>query len=108
VIKFHLDEHVDPAVADGLRRRGIDVTTTAEAGLSGAEDPSQIAFAHAADRVLGTHDDDFLRIHQRGEPHAGIVYGHQHARSIGEVIRGLVLIQQCLTVDEMRGMLEYL
>jgi len=27
-IRFHLDEHVPHAVADGLRIHGIDVTTT--------------------------------------------------------------------------------
>ncbi len=27
-IKFHLDENVENAVAQGLKRRGIDVTTT--------------------------------------------------------------------------------
>ena len=32
-IKFHLDESVSNAVADGLRRRGIDVTITAEVNL---------------------------------------------------------------------------
>jgi hypothetical protein len=26
--RFHLDECCDPAIADGLRRRQIDVTTT--------------------------------------------------------------------------------
>jgi hypothetical protein len=31
-IRFHLDEHVDPAIATALRRAGIDVTTTNEAG----------------------------------------------------------------------------
>jgi len=29
-IRFHLDEHVAHAVADGLRRLGIDVTTTTD------------------------------------------------------------------------------
>lgn len=32
-IRFHMDENVNTAIADGLRRRGIDVTTTAKAGL---------------------------------------------------------------------------
>ena len=32
-IRFHLDECCDPAIADGLRRPNIDVTTTHEAGL---------------------------------------------------------------------------
>ena len=27
-IRFHLDECCDPAIADGLRRRSIDVTTS--------------------------------------------------------------------------------
>ena len=31
MIRFHLDEHVPTAVALGLRRRGIDVTTPADA-----------------------------------------------------------------------------
>jgi hypothetical protein len=37
-LRFHLDEHVAGAIAAGLRRRGIDVTTAADAGLLGAED----------------------------------------------------------------------
>jgi hypothetical protein len=32
-IRFHLDENVNGAIADGLRRRGIDVTNTPEAEL---------------------------------------------------------------------------
>ncbi|WP_404783568.1 DUF433 domain-containing protein [Altericista sp. CCNU0014] len=37
-IKFHLDENVSNAVAEGLRRRAIDVTTTPEQNLMGASD----------------------------------------------------------------------
>ena len=47
-IRYHLDEHVESAVAEGLRRRGIDVTTTVKAGLQGAEDPAHLAFALTA------------------------------------------------------------
>ena len=32
-IRFHLDEHCDPAIAAGLRLHGVDVTTTHEASL---------------------------------------------------------------------------
>jgi hypothetical protein len=31
--------------AEGLRRRGVDVTTTTDAGLLGAGDPDHVAFA---------------------------------------------------------------
>ena len=44
-IKFHLDEHIPGAIADGLRREGINVTTTSEAGLIGASDEDHINFA---------------------------------------------------------------
>ncbi len=59
-IRFHLDEDVDPAIAAGLRRRGIDVTTSPAVGLLGARDPIQLAYARAEGRVFFTHDDDPL------------------------------------------------
>ena len=46
-IRFHLDEHVDLAIADGLRRRGIDVTTTHEVKLLGQPDAAHLAFVRA-------------------------------------------------------------
>lgn len=58
-IRFHLDENVDPVIAIALRRYGIDVTTTVEAGLRTADDESQLAFAKRESRVVVTHDDDF-------------------------------------------------
>jgi hypothetical protein len=43
-IRFHLDENCDRAIAEGLRRRGVDVTTTPEAGLMEAADEAQAAY----------------------------------------------------------------
>ena len=51
-IKYHLDEHIDAAVAAGLRLRGVDVTTTVEQELQGASDLQQLAFAHAQGRMV--------------------------------------------------------
>ena len=44
-IKFHLDENIKNAIAQGLRRREIDVTTTPEQCLIGASDEAQLIFA---------------------------------------------------------------
>ncbi len=107
-IKFHLDENCDPAIASGLRRRGIDVTTTPEAGLIGATDEEQVSFALPEGRMIFTQDADYLRLHASGEPHAGIVYCHQQTRSLGEIIDGLVLIWDVYEPAEMAGRLEYL
>jgi predicted nuclease of predicted toxin-antitoxin system len=107
-IRFHLDEHVDFAVAVGLRRRGIDVTTSAEAGLLGADDIDHVNFAELHGRIIFTNDHDFLRIHSESTQHPGIVYCHQQSRSIGQIIRGLELIWDVLEPAEMRNQVEYL
>ncbi|MCX6026904.1 MAG: DUF5615 family PIN-like protein [Chloroflexi bacterium] len=107
-IRFHLDEHIPAGVAAGLRRRKIDVTTTADAGLVGADDATQLSFAAAAGRVLVTHDSDFLRLHVRGASHAGIVYCPQGSVAMGEMLRHLVLIHDLLAPEEMVGRVEFL
>ena len=71
-IRFHLDENCHRAIAEGLRRRGVDVSTTPEAGL--LSDGDQLGFALSQGRIILTQDRDFLRLHAGGAPHAGIVY----------------------------------
>ena len=85
-IRFHLDESVNNAIANGLRLRGLDVTTSNDVGLVGSTDQQQLAHATHAGRVLVAHDDDFLTIHSRGVTHAGIAYAHQTRISIGQTI----------------------
>lgn len=108
MIRFHLDESVETAVARGLRARGIDVTTAAEAGLLSAPDEQHLAFALTQNRVLVTHDADFLRLHAAGTPHAGIAFCHSKARTIGEIVRSLVLVHECLSQDDITGNVEWL
>jgi predicted nuclease of predicted toxin-antitoxin system len=106
-IRFHLDEHVAHAVADGLRRLGVDVTTTTDAGLVGASDLQQLAFAVATGRVLFTEDRDFLALAATHE-HPGLAYCAQNTRSIGQIVRGLQLIWEVYEPEEMRNRIEFL
>jgi len=108
VLRFHLDEHVPHAVAHGLRRRQIDVTTTTDAGLLGAADEEHIAFALRENRVIFTNDRDFLRIASGGIPHAGIVYCPPSESRIGDAIRYLALMHECLAPDVVMNQIEYL
>lgn len=73
-IRFHLDENVNLAVARGLRRQGIDVTTTPEVGLLGASDNEQLAYIMREERVIFTQDTDFLIIASQTTKHFGIVF----------------------------------
>ena len=107
-IRFHLDECCDPAIADGLRRRGIDVTTSQEAGLLEAEDDQQAAYGRAENRVVLTHDTDFLRLQSAGVPHAGIAFCHKDTLGIGEMIKRLVLVWEVYEPEEMTDRVEYL
>jgi predicted nuclease of predicted toxin-antitoxin system len=106
-IKFYTDEHVARAVVHGLRQRGVDVLSVVEAGMLGATDEEQLELARQQGRVIFTNDDDFLRLHAAAAHHFGIVYAHQ-GQSIGDVIRGLLLIQQVLTVEDMQDHVEFL
>jgi predicted nuclease of predicted toxin-antitoxin system len=107
-IRFHLDEHVDPDVARALRRYGIDVTTTFEAGLRAQSDAAQWAYVMAEQRVLVTHDADFLRIANRGEDHPGVAFCGKTTRTVGEMVRRLILVYEVLTAEDIRGRVEYL
>lgn len=107
-IRFHLDESVDPELAAALRRYGIDATTSVEADLRGVADTAQLAYALRESRVLITHDADFLRLTKSLVAHAGIAYCSRRHRSIGEMIRSLVLIYELLTPNDMANSIEFL
>lgn len=107
-IRFHLDENCTKAVANGLRRHGVDVTTTPEVGLLGATDEEQAAYAVAVGRVVFTQDRDFLRIHAAGTPHPGIAYCEKDTRSIGEIVDALVPLWEIYEPDEMAGRVEFI
>lgn len=108
MLRFHLDEHVPLAVAVGLLRHGIDVTTSAEVELLGLDDAAQLDYCRREQRVIVTHDHDFLRLHAAGTPHAGVAYCHQDKYSIGELLPLLLLMSACYSSDEMAGRVEFL
>lgn len=105
--RFYTDEHVGKAVIKGLRQRGVDVLTVPEAGLLGASDEEHLNLAREERRVIFTQDDDFLALAAAGLHHAGIVYAPQ-GTSIGQIIRGLMLIHQVLEPEEMEDHVEFL
>ncbi|MBA2704180.1 MAG: DUF5615 family PIN-like protein [Blastocatellia bacterium] len=106
-IKFYLDEHVPRAVTEGLRRRGLNVLTVQEAKRSGLSDTAQLAFALAEQRVLITMDSDFLILASRGVAHSGIAYASP-TRSVGALIRSVMLLYDVLTAAEMLNQVEFL
>lgn len=107
-LRFHFDEHIDPGIALALRRNGIDVTTTIEAGLRTKRDEAHLEHARQQRRVIVTNDADFLRLVSNSTDHPGIAYCNISARSIGEIIDTLLMMYEVLSPEEMIGRVEYL
>jgi predicted nuclease of predicted toxin-antitoxin system len=107
-IRFRFDEHMPNAIARELRRRGIDVETTRDAGLISASDQAHLTHARSQGRVMVTEDEEYLRLHFRGQEHSGIAYFVQGPRPIGEIIEWLELLHDAFEAEEMVGRLEWL
>jgi len=104
-LRLHLDEDAEAhALIRALRDRGVDVTTTSEAGMTESSDEDQLDWATAASRVLLTYNAaDFCRIHSEfakiGRGHAGIIVAE---------LRRLLRIRTQLSADAMRNRIEFL
>lgn len=107
-IQFHLDENIQGGVARGLARRGINVTTSKDAGLLGAPDQRQFEFAASAGRVLVTHDSDHLAAAAGGVHHSGIAYRHAEKCLVGDMVHALAELWRQRTAEEMIDQIVFL
>jgi predicted nuclease of predicted toxin-antitoxin system len=107
-ISYQLDEHIPSAVAEQLRRRGIDILTADDAGLRGAADSAYFASSLESGRVLVSYDRHFARLHNLQTAHSGIVYFPSGNRSVGEVVESLIMLREIYSSEDMAGRLEYL
>ena len=77
-MKVYLDEDLAPAVAQLLRRRGIDATSAQEAGNAQLDDGAQLAYATREGRAIVTANVvDFIELARdavaANTEHAGII-----------------------------------
>lgn len=102
------DEHIPYPVIEGLKRRGLDAISVQEIGLSSEEDIKILDKARNDGRIIYTQDADFLRLHQTGHNHGGIIYHHPLAYSIGETIRKVMLLCEITLPEEIKGTIRFL
>jgi hypothetical protein len=104
-IRLYMDENVRIEIMSGLRDRGIDVVTVRKDGMSSAPDPDVLDRANALNRVLFTHDRDFLTeaaARQRdGRGFGGVIYAHPMGVTIGQCIADLEVIAALSNPDEL-------
>ena len=59
-MKFLIDNQLPKALADYLRKRGLDCQHVLEIGLAGASDTAICRHAESDERILISKDEDFL------------------------------------------------
>lgn len=110
-IRFFTDEDIHGAVAQALRRVGLDTVSTPEVQRIGSTDEDQLLWAATQRRVIVTFNvADFTRLHcdwlSAGRIHAGVVVSSQ--RTIGDAVGRLMRLTQKRDADSMRDRLEFL
>jgi hypothetical protein len=113
-IRLYIDEDaMSRALVQGLRARGVDVTTVLDEDMVGKDDESQLAYATEQGRVIYTFNvGDFFHLHTeyatQGKEHTGIIVVHRLHYSVGEQIRQLADLINTKTAEEMMNRLIFL
>lgn len=111
-IRIYSAESVNIAIAEALKRRGVDAFSARYMGNLGLTDEEQLISAKNEKAAIFTHDTDFLRLAvewiEEGKRHYGVIYSHQKDYSIGECIRRLKLLSTILTSEDMINHIEFL
>lgn len=110
-IRLYLDEDVNVLIADLLKARGFDVTTTRDSQQLQATDAEQLAYAVNQRRTLVTHNRvDFEALVQsyfsEGNEHCGVIFAAR--RPPQQVAQRLLAILNHVTADEMRNQVRYI
>ncbi|MDZ4848988.1 MAG: DUF5615 family PIN-like protein [Pirellulaceae bacterium] len=76
--------------------------------MIGASDIQHLEYALRESRVIFTNDADFLRLASSGVEHSGIVYCHPMTSDVGDIVRYLALMNDCLNAEDIFNKIEFL
>ncbi len=114
MLKLAADENFNNDIVRGLVRRkpDLDLVRVQDAGLSGADDATILAWAARQGRLLLTHDVSTLTKYAlariaAGQPMPG-VFEVSTSVSIGRAIADILLIVECSSAGEWEGQVRYL
>ena len=113
-MRWLADENLNKDIVRGLLRRkpDLDIVRVQDAGLSGMDDPSLLAWAAAQDRVLITHDVSTMTAYAYrrvacGEHMPG-VFEVSRSIPIAAAIDNILLLSECSIDGEWEGQVRYL
>ena len=108
-IRFQADVDLKHAIVTGtLRRAGtVDFQRAATVHLDGLDDPTVLAIAAQAGRVLVSHDVNSMERHFREfiqtRRSPGLVLVPQSGVSVGKAVEGLLLIWEVLDSGDLEN-----
>jgi predicted nuclease of predicted toxin-antitoxin system len=112
MLAFYMDHHVQAAITEGLRVRGVDVLTAFEDGAADWSDERILDHATELGRVVVTTDQDFLRLAREygksGRNFAGVVFAAQRDLEIGQMVLDLELMAHAVSDKELANRVEFL
>jgi predicted nuclease of predicted toxin-antitoxin system len=111
-LRLYFDHNVRIEIAEGLRRRGIDVVTAREDGTQRLADSELLDRATQLGRVLFSQDRHLLaeaaRRQRSSLPFAGVIFGRQLAMTIGQCIDELEMVASVYDPADMIDHVEYI
>jgi hypothetical protein len=113
-VRWLADDNLNHDIVRGLLRRkpDLDIVRVQDAGMSGMDDPSLLAWAATQDRVLITHDVSTMTAYayrrvSGGERMPGI-FEVSRSVPVAAVIEDILLRSECSHEREWEGQVRYL
>lgn len=114
MLRLAADENFNHRIVRGLLRRypTLDIVRIQDMGLSGADDPTVLAWAAQEQRVILTHDVETFTHYAYERVRAGQampgVFEVSRSIPIGQVIDDILLLVEASNEGEWEGLIRYL
>jgi predicted nuclease of predicted toxin-antitoxin system len=111
-VQLYFDVHVDKAIHDQLRLRGVDVLRAQDNDAAEMTDEALLIRATELGRIIFTHDVRFKALaeewQRQGRLFSGLVFGNQLGVTIGNYVKDLELIAKATDPPEWVNVIQHL
>ena len=111
-VQLYLDVHVDKAIHDQLRLRGVDVLRAQDNDAAEMADEELLQHATNLGRIIFTQDIRFRAMaedwQRQGKAFSGLAFGNQLGVTIGTYVKDLELIAKATDPAEWENLVQYL
>jgi hypothetical protein len=111
-VPLYLDVHVDKAIHDQLRLRGLDVLRAQDDNAAELTDAELLQRTTELGRIIFTQDVRFKAMaeswQRQGKSFSGLLFGNQLGVTIGTYIKDLELIAKATDLAEWENIVQHL